>query len=501
MNSNNSEVKNKEANSQERNYLPYDVRMPPSKPDEINVKRTIIISFSFFTVLLAWSYFNFKVPLLLNDILGTNSFKDLIKGVVMALDNIIAVILQPFFGDLSDRTTSRFGRRMPFIVIGTVSSAIFYIFIPWMQALAGLVLIVFLFDLAMSIYRSASVAILPDYTSNKMYSKASAIQQFIANMGGLIGFVIPIIIGFIPNLALQWVNAIGFLIISLLMLVMVIILFIHIKETPTGTKILGFGDKKLEVDRKSFRIFEADGDLSERESRKGGLNSYKDAIKIVRGHRDFAFFLATVVCMYLAFASVEAFFSSFAVEYLGLFQTALAQTGDIAKAKQIAESQAGTLFIAYSAPMIAVAYFVGLLGQSKKIGRKKAVMIFLSWMIVSLLVMSIFVVPYTYHNYQPLLIIIMLVFISVPWMGFIVNSFAILWELAPEGKQGIYTGIYYTFNQAAYTIAPILFGGVLSLFISLGDFRYIIMFPFITICIIVGFLCFTRIKLKGNKNG
>ena len=71
--------------------------------------------------------FNFKVPLLLNDILGNNPYRDIIKGIIMALDNLIAVVVQPFFGDLSDRTKSRYGRRMPFIIIGTVLAAIFFV--------------------------------------------------------------------------------------------------------------------------------------------------------------------------------------------------------------------------------------------------------------------------------------------------------------------------------------------------------------------------------------
>ena len=135
--------------------LPYKPRMTPSPADSLNTKRTILISFSFLTVLLAWSFFNFKVPLLLDRILGANPFKDIIKGGVMAMDNLVAVIVQPFFGDLSDRTESKLGRRMPFIIVGTTSSAIFFIMIPWIQILAGLVLIIFLFDLAMSIFRSS----------------------------------------------------------------------------------------------------------------------------------------------------------------------------------------------------------------------------------------------------------------------------------------------------------------------------------------------------------
>jgi maltose/moltooligosaccharide transporter len=494
MNAQDDSQKKNNLSSKKGEYLPFEPRMKPSDPDTLNVKRTILISFSFLTVLLAWSFFNFKVPLLLNDILGNNPYRDIIKGVIMAMDNIIAVVVQPFFGDLSDRTKSKYGRRMPYIMIGTTFSAIFFIFIPWTRILLGLILIVFLFDLAMSVFRTASIAILPDYTSEKVYSKASAIQQFVANTGGLIGFMIPILIGFIPNLTVEWIDRLGFLIIGLLMLALLAIQIMYIKETPTGEKKLKFVNKKLEIDRYTFKVREMEDDLAKGDTKNKRFKSYRDTVKIVRGHKDFAYFLMAVFFMYLAFASVEAFFSSFAMEYLGLYNAAFKQTGNAADAKKMAEAQASTLFLAYAGPMIATAYFVGMLGQSKRVGRKKAVKIFLIWMMITISIMSFIIVPLVYHNYQPLLIILILMLISIPWMGFIVNSFPILWDLAPEGKTGIYTGIYYSFNQTAYSLAPILFGGILFLFISLGDFRYIVMFPFILVCVFMGFLFFSKVK-------
>ena len=498
MSSENNREKKEEISAEEGTFLPYAPRMEPTDLDTLNVKRTIIISFSFLTVLMAWSFFNFKVPLLLDEVLGANPFKDIIKGVVMAMDNFVAVLLQPFFGDLSDRTKSRFGRRMPFIIMGTVLAAIFFILIPWIRILLGLILIILLFDVAMSIYRSASIAILPDYTPKKVYSKGSAIQQFIANMGGLIGFMIPIIIGFIPNLSVEWVDGLGFLIIALLMIALLCVQILYIKETPTGDKFFGITpDKKLDIDKKSYKVREMEEKKEKEEEKK--VNSYRDSIQIVKGHRDFKYFLLAVVFMYLAFASVEAFFSSFAMDYLGLYDAAFQQTGNAADAKRIAESQAGVLFLAYSGPMIASAYFVGMVGQSEKVGRKKAVMVFQIWLLISVGIMAFIIIPTLYQNHQPILIIIMLALISIPWMGFIVNSFPILWDLAPEGKQGIYTGIYYTFNQAAYSLAPILFGGILFQFIALGDYRYIVMFPFIFICIVLGFLFFSRIKNVKNE--
>ena len=463
---------------EEMDNLPYEPRMKPSTPGSLSVKRTIFISFAFFIVLLAWSYFNFKVPLLIENIVGTaNLFLDLIKGSIMAIDNIVAVILQPYFGDLSDRTKSKMGRRMPYIIIGSLTSVVFFVMIPFLQFLAGLVLIIFLFDLAMSIYRSASIAILPDYTSQKVYSKGSAIQQFIANLGGLFGFAIPIILGTNPGIPQVLFDALGFIIVGILMLVLLGIHILMVKETPTGDKFIEITDKMIEIDPSTYKAKISREPIKEAKKKGQRFISYRQSAKIIKGHRDFAFFLATVFFMYLAFASVESFFSSFAVNYIG-----------------ITEPEAATLLIAYSGPMILVAYFVGLLGQWKRVGRRNAVKIYLLWLIVSVSIMAFFVVPMIYKNHQPALVMIMLALTSIPWMGFIVISFSILWALAPEGKKGIYTGIYYTFNQAAYALAPVIFGGTLTSVAFLGDNRYIIMFPFILVCIAIAFLLFLPIK-------
>ena len=479
----NNEGKNSANNSEDlrMNILPYEPRMKPTDPEKLNVKRTILISLSFFIVLLAWSYFNFKVPLLIRNILTGNPYVDIIVGVIMAIDNLLAVLLQPYFGDLSDRTKSRFGRRMPYIIIGSLSSVVFFVIIPWMRLIAALILVVLLFDIAMSIFRSASIAILPDYTTDKIYSKASGLQQLIANIGGIIGFLIPMLVAILPlEEGTLWFDAIGFIIVGALMIVLLVIQNIFIKETPTGEKLLEINNNRLEIDSSTFKVKISNKPVEIQKRKKLKIRSYSEAGRILKQNKNFKFFLVTVIFMYLAFAAVESFFSSFAVEYIN-----------------ISEGTASTLFIAYSGPMVIVAYFVGLVGQSKKIGRKNAVKIFLLWIIISVSVMSFVVVPMIYNNHRPLITLTMLALISIPWMGFIVNSFPIIWSLAPEEEVGIYTGIYYTFNQAAYALAPVLFGGLLSAFGFLGNFRYIIMFPFILVCIIIAFL--VMFKVKGGE--
>ena len=100
----------------------------------------------------------------------------------------------------------------------------------------------------------------------------------------------------------------------------------------------------------------------------------------------------------------------------------------------------------------------------------------------------------SYANANVPLIMICLALISIPWMGVIVQSFPVMWALSPKGKIGAYMGIYYTFNQTGYSVSPILLGAVLSLFSNLGDHRFQIMFPYVLICLCLGFFFFWKVK-------
>lgn len=88
---------------------------------KFNIKLTFFIGLAFFTTELAWSLYNARVSKLLEFYLVFLS----LVGIWMALDNLIGVILQPIMGSISDNTRSRFGRRMPYIIIGIPAGAIF----------------------------------------------------------------------------------------------------------------------------------------------------------------------------------------------------------------------------------------------------------------------------------------------------------------------------------------------------------------------------------------
>lgn len=87
---------------------------------KLNYRRTVLVGFAFFLILTFWQAYDSIVPKILTDKFGISQFW---SGVVMAADNIMAVVLLPLFGALSDRHNSKLGRRTPFILIGTLVAA------------------------------------------------------------------------------------------------------------------------------------------------------------------------------------------------------------------------------------------------------------------------------------------------------------------------------------------------------------------------------------------
>ncbi|MBQ7306641.1 MAG: MFS transporter, partial [Clostridia bacterium] len=95
---------------------------------KLNVKRTFLVGLAFLSISAFWGLYDFVVPLILKN---TYALGDTWAGTVMAMDNIVALVLLPFFGAMSDRCTLRLGRRMPFILFGTVAAVILLLALPF----------------------------------------------------------------------------------------------------------------------------------------------------------------------------------------------------------------------------------------------------------------------------------------------------------------------------------------------------------------------------------
>jgi MFS family permease len=88
---------------------------------KLNYKRVIFVGFAFFLISAFWQAYDAIVPKILTDKFG---LPQVWSGAIMALDNIFALILLPVFGSISDKVSSKHGKRTPFIVIGAVVAAV-----------------------------------------------------------------------------------------------------------------------------------------------------------------------------------------------------------------------------------------------------------------------------------------------------------------------------------------------------------------------------------------
>ena len=144
---------------------------------KLNYKRTLLVGLAFLSICAFWQLYDNVVPLILKN---TFDIPDDIAGVIMALDNVLALFLLPLFGKLSDRCHSRLGKRRPFIVSCAPISAVLFFLIPVMSkvSLPATMAVIILFVFSMSLWRAPVVALMPDLTPTELRSEGNAVINY-----------------------------------------------------------------------------------------------------------------------------------------------------------------------------------------------------------------------------------------------------------------------------------------------------------------------------------
>ena len=183
--------------------------MPKTKKkgNGLNYKRTFLIGFGFMGCMLMWSVYNSYVPVIfrakLTEITNGGSALPgilsvaLLVNAIMTIDNIFGVIFQPFFGKRSDSTHTKWGKRMPYIIICLPICALFFSLIPVAATVKAGVLsiilmmtVIIFFNFTMSVWRSPVVSLMPDFTPSHLQSDANAVINIMGGVGQMIGFVV-----------------------------------------------------------------------------------------------------------------------------------------------------------------------------------------------------------------------------------------------------------------------------------------------------------------------
>ena len=417
---------------------------------KLNYKRTAIIGFAFFGILLLWQVYDANCSLLLESILmknmgfSTPEEAAYLVGLIMAMDNLAALIMMPLFGMLSDKTKSPIGKRMPYILLGTFVCAITFPFIPflfYLNNLAGMISIMGIVIFFAMMYRNPAVALMPDITPKPLRSTANGIINVMGYIGAAIATVLGIFLDVSKYLGLGekpeanwqyqkfWVIETPFLVASILLVVTAVVLFILIKENKLEKELrpeLELGEQLSET-------------VDKPEDHKISKANLIMLLLIL-----FAEFL-----WFMSDNSLQTFMSNYTKNFLH------SSTGSLSIAILVggAASVAGFLL---------GGVFAG------KIGRKWTVCLGLGLTTAAILVWTIisFMGPEPtkpLEGANPLPAYIFIVW-GVKGFGMSLvhtNSLPMVVELCTGKKVGRYTGFYYVSSMLAQTVTPTVLGLIL----------------------------------------
>lgn len=399
---------------------------------KLNYQRTTIIGLAFFSICAFWQLYDSIVPLILKN---TFNIGDTIAGGIMALDNILAIFMLPLFGALSDRTSTRIGKRMPYIIAGTAMAVISMNFLPYGDNTVNLTLFIialFAVLVSMSTYRSPAVALMPDVTPKPLRSKANAIINLMGAIGG--AFTLIIIGRLVPDTGKPDYSPI-FFIVSAIMVIAVVVLVLVIDENKLVAEMRAVnGHEEDNTEKTTDGNHELPGDV----------------------RKSLIFILLSIFFWFMAYNAVTTSFSKYAQSFLGIAGGGFATN----------------LLVATAAAVIS---YIPVGFIASKIGRKKTILFGITLLFVS------FAAAYFFTSYHPLLTIL-LALVGVGWAAINVNSYPMVVEMAKGSDVGKYTGYYYTFSMAAQIVTPILSGALLEFVGYRTLFPYAAVFTALAFC-------------------
>ena len=471
---------------------------------KLNYKRTILVGFAFFLISAFWQAYDAIVPLILTNHFG---LPQTASGVVMSLDNILAVVLLPVFGALSDRVMTKHGKRTPFIVIGATAAIITFICLILVD---GVQLATILKTDIPQRYAETKVALkeaskllieagnsgnasalemakgLVDFYNDQIDAITAETLAFtLNNLWPLIGFIAMLLVvlvsmatfrspavALMPDVTVKPLRSKANAIINLMgtaggILVLGLGMLLGTSENHhmsytgyviavCGIMLIGLVAFIATVKEKRW------ADEMERETERLGLEEPVEGEtahgKLSRPELKSLFLiLASVALWYVGYNSITSKYTVYAANEL-FFDFNL------------------TLMIAQVAAIISYIP-VGIVAS--KIGRKKTILAG-----IIMLGGAFFCGNFISPGMNQYLMIPIFILAGMGWATINVNSFPMVVELAKGGDVGKYTGYYYTASMSAQIVAPILSGvlydtfGMRSTFFSFGT--AFVVFSFIT---------------------
>ena len=472
---------------------------------KLNYKRTILVGFAFFLISAFWQAYDAIIPLALNYHYG---LPHTISGFVMSIDNILAVFMLPIFGALSDKIMTKFGRRTPFIVIGTAAAILSFIALTLVNGIQLNVLsdagIVGAYNDAFDAFTKTSASLKQSFENGlitkeamdlgienaetafnaiKETLKAESLEITMGNIWPLVGFMAVLLVVLIamatfrspavalmPDVTIKPLRSKANAIINLMgtaggLIILALSSFMSVSN-KLYSHYIGYVALVCTVMLGGLLAFiftvkeKKWADEMMDESLKLGLEEKEEESGAARllsklEMRSLLLILASVALWYIGYNSITSKYTVYAATILNV-------------------DYGLTLMVAQAAAIISYIP-VGIVAS--KFGRRKTILAG-----IIMLATAFFIGNFIEPGVSNLIMYPIFALAGIGWATINVNSFPMVVELAKGGEVGKYTGYYYTASMAAQIVAPILSGflydvfGMRSMFFSFGTVFVVLSF-------------------------
>ena len=433
---------------------------------KLNNKRTILVGLAFLSICAFWQMYDSIVPLIL-----TNTFhlNETLSGAIMAADNVLALFLLPIFGGISDRTNTRIGKRMPFILFGTGCAIVLMNILPLLDngyavspsgfELVSFVIVLGLLLIAMGTYRSPAVALMPDVTPKPLRSKGNAIINLMGAVGGIIYLGVAAVM--YPNSKVQGLEHVNyqplFMVVSAIMFLSIALLFLTIKEPKLSAE-----NQALEKQHPEWDLARDDG---------SGHEVLPAPVK-----RSLGFLLASIALWFIGYNGVTTWFTTYVSVVMG----------------QGLGGASTCLLIATGGAIVS---YIPIGALASKIGRRKTIM---GGIILLAACFALGYVLTTVYSSINAVMFVVFALVGLAWAAINVNSLPMVVEMCKGSDIGKFTGYYYTASMSAQIVTPMLAGTLMR------HIDYRVLFPYAAFFVAMSFvtMVFVRhgdVKAQGKR--
>lgn len=424
---------------------------------KLDTKRTVLVGFAFLSICAFWQMYDNLVPLIL-----TNTFhlNETISGAIMAADNVMALFLLPLFGGLSDKCTSRLGRRRPFILFGTLAAICLMLLLPLFGdsyhaapgggKIALFICVLGLLLVAMGTYRSPAVALMPDITPKPLRSKANAIINLMGAVGGILYLLITTFLYHVKSETYVSFFPLFAIVAGIMAAALAVVMFF-------------VNEPELEKKQQEYERKHPEDDLTEHTAQGDTLPA--DVKKSL------TFLLVSISLWFVGYNGVSTWFSVYAENIWGM---------SLGQANTCLTIATGGAILSYI-PIGTVA---------SRIGRRKTIRF--GTLLLSGSFLAAFLLTMALEGFSPVLYLLFLL-VGLAWASINVNSLPMVVEMCKGSEVGKFTGLYYTFSMSAQIITPIVAGWLLR------NVSYRALFPYAAFFVFASFLTMGFVRHGDNK--